>query len=78
MNVSRDEFLLQLRAMNIGASIHYAPLHNMPLYESVAPLTQTEHLAKAILTLPISTSMSLDDAYRVTEVFQQLFYRALD
>ena len=32
LKISRDEFLIELRAMNIGASIHYAPLHMMPLY----------------------------------------------
>ena len=79
MTVSRDEFLLQLRAMNVGASIHYAPLHTMPLYASPepAPLVQTEHLATAILTLPISSSMRLDDARQVTEAFQEVFYRSL-
>lgn len=77
MTVSRDEFLLQLRAMNVGASIHYAPLHNMPLYACSERLVQTEHLGAAILTLPISPSMSLDDARQVTEIFQEVFYRSL-
>jgi dTDP-4-amino-4,6-dideoxygalactose transaminase len=80
MTASRDEFLLELRAMNVGASIHYAPLHTMSLYGSSEPsgLVQTEYLGAAILTLPISSSMSLDDAYRVTEAFQEVFYRSLN
>jgi dTDP-4-amino-4,6-dideoxygalactose transaminase len=79
LNVSRDEFLLQLRAMNIGASIHYAPLHMMPLYAPFGPsrLAQTEQLADAILTLPISSSMTLEDARHVTAAFQEVFYRSL-
>lgn len=79
MNVSRDAFLLQLRAMNIGASIHYAPLHMMPLYAPYEPsaLAETEKLADAILTLPISSSMTLDDARHVTAAFQEVFHRSL-
>jgi dTDP-4-amino-4,6-dideoxygalactose transaminase len=75
--ISRDEFLLQLRAMNIGASIHYAPLHTMPLYASSGRpyLPHTEQLADAILTLPISSSMTLDDASHVTSAFEEVFYR---
>lgn len=29
MKLSRDELLLQLRSRNIGASIHYPPLHTI-------------------------------------------------
>ena len=32
MKLSRDDVVLALRAKNIGAAIHYAPLHPMPLY----------------------------------------------
>jgi dTDP-4-amino-4,6-dideoxygalactose transaminase len=75
MTISRDEFLLKLREMNIGASIHYAPLHTMPLYASLdhSGLMNTEKLCTSILTLPISASMSIDDARYVTEKFIRLF-----
>ena len=80
MRISRDELLLELRGMNVGASIHYAPLHTMPLYDCSdrSRLVQTERLSRALLTLPISSSMSLDDAHQVTEIFEEAFCRALD
>lgn len=61
---SRDQIILELRARNIGASIHYAPLHLMPLYqEGIAnQLPITEDLCKRVVTLPISASMTVDDA----------------
>lgn len=62
--LSRDEVVLALRAKNIGASIHYAPLHLMPLYRDgpqVTSLPVTEQVAKRMLTLPIGASMSLGD-----------------
>ncbi len=63
MRLSRDEFLLEMRARNIGVSIHYAPLHQMPLY-GFSPddrLPNTDWLSQRIVTLPISASMTLDD-----------------
>jgi perosamine synthetase len=65
LKLAREEFILALRARNIGATTHYAPLHTMPLYRgrSAAPrLRHTEQIAKSIVTLPISASMTIDDA----------------
>ncbi|NLI76677.1 MAG: DegT/DnrJ/EryC1/StrS family aminotransferase [Candidatus Riflebacteria bacterium] len=59
----RDAILGSLRERNIGASIHYAPLHRMPIYGHGDPLSlpQTDRIATKILTLPVSASMSPDD-----------------
>lgn len=68
---SRDDLLLALRARNIGASIHYAPLHRMALYSvhGQPALPNTESVSKQIMTLPISASMEEDDAaYVVTQI----------
>jgi dTDP-4-amino-4,6-dideoxygalactose transaminase len=60
--LDRNALLLKLRERNIGASMHYAPLHAMPLYShSSGELPMTEMLAKQIMTLPISAKMTLDD-----------------
>ena len=66
---SRDELLLALRARNIGATIHYAPLHQMPLYNGSPrrALPVTEQVYRRILTLPISASMTLADAGYVAD-----------
>lgn len=65
LKLAREEFILALRARNIGATTHYAPLHTMPLYRGSRPaprLPHTERIAKSIVTLPISASMTVDDA----------------
>jgi perosamine synthetase len=69
IGMSRDEFILKLRERNIGASIHYAPLHSMPIYhpESQPGLPVTERLSTRNVTLPISASMSLEDVDYVVE-----------
>jgi len=71
---TRDAFVLHLRQRNIGASIHYAPLHQMEFYHqySRTALPTTEEIAKSILTLPISASMTLADADAVMAHFLQL------
>jgi len=63
--VARDDLVLLLRARNVGASIHYAPLHRMPLYArggSQPPLPHTESVCERILTLPFGAAMDGKDA----------------
>ena len=64
MTMSRDELILALRKRNIGASVHYVPLHQMPLYgdAGLERLPHTEEICRRIVTLPISASMTRDDA----------------
>ena len=70
----RDEVLLGLRAKNIGASIHYAPLHQMPLYAKArnCGLAVTESVAPRLLTLPISGAMQESDAQRVISSLKEV------
>lgn len=68
MNATRNDVLLELRKRNIGASVHYAPLHLMQLYEPYrTALPLTEDVSRRIMTLPISASMSSDDIEYVVE-----------
>lgn len=75
MSMSRDEFILKLRERGIGASIHYAPLHSMPLYcaEGESSLPGTEHLALRIVTLPIGARQTVADTeYAARQVLELL------
>jgi len=74
MKLSRDKLLLELRSRNVGASIHYAPLHAMPLYnsENQEKLPNTEKVCQRIMTLPISASMNLEDADYVIKQIKEL------
>jgi perosamine synthetase len=74
MALSREELLLRLRAGNVGATVHYAPLHTMPLYERLGPqpaLPTTERLWQCMLTLPISASMQPADTAPVMAILRQ-------
>jgi perosamine synthetase len=63
MGISRDELFAALRGQNIGASIHYQPLHHQSLYydKSAGKLPVTDLLAEQIITLPISAKMTYED-----------------
>ena len=72
---SRNDVVLALRARNIGAAIHYAPLHRMPLYcgQSQPPaLPFTDAVTESALTLPISAKMTLRDAAYVAGQFMSI------
>lgn len=76
LDVTRDELLLLMRERNVGAAIHYAPLHKMPLYNQAAPqarLPKVESIADRILTLPISASMTTADADDVIAALADIF-----
>ncbi len=64
MQMSRDDFILRLRERNVGGSIHYAPLHSMPLYHAAnaKALPVTERLSVRNVTLPIGARMNVEDA----------------
>lgn len=73
LGVSRNQILSALRERNIGASVHYPPVHRMPLYAGTRPqrLPATERVANRILTLPIGAAMSADDARLVAAAFEE-------
>jgi dTDP-4-amino-4,6-dideoxygalactose transaminase len=76
MSFSREELIVALRARNIGATIHYTPLHGMPLYLGDRPTDQlpvTEDVAARCITLPISASMTAADAEEVIESFRAVY-----
>lgn len=74
VGVDRNQLLLALRAKNVGVSIHYQPLHTMPLYQPFVStsLPVTDTLAADIMTLPISARMTIDDVDYVADNLTQL------
>lgn len=67
--IHRDELLLELRARNIGASLHYKPLHIQSAYSryGITELPVTKSLANKIITLPISAKFTIADVDYIVE-----------
>lgn len=75
MKMNRDEFLLAMRDRNIGASIHYMPLHMMDFYREnygAQKLPVSEKVFNDIITLPISASMTNEDVSDVINNIKQV------
>jgi dTDP-4-amino-4,6-dideoxygalactose transaminase/MoaA/NifB/PqqE/SkfB family radical SAM enzyme len=68
---ARMELVQRARARGVGLSIHYPPLHRMPLYAHAGrPLIVTDSLADQVVTLPIGPAIQDDAAERVAAVFR--------
>jgi len=77
LKITRDDFIFSLREKNIGAGVHYMPLHLMDYYKKEAKqekLVVCEKVFEKIITLPISASMTLEDADYVLKEFFQLIH----
>jgi dTDP-4-amino-4,6-dideoxygalactose transaminase len=72
--IGRNELLSELRLRNIGASVHYNPLHSQTYYSKYndVPLPWTEKIANEILTLPISASMLEEDVIYIMDHFSDI------
>jgi len=75
LRIDRDGFVLALRERNIGATIHYAPLHQMKFYRDMCdqlPLENTERIFERLFTLPISASMNAEQARYIVAQFNDV------
>jgi dTDP-4-amino-4,6-dideoxygalactose transaminase len=67
LDISRNDFIVQLRALNIGTSVHFIPIHLLRYYrEKYAYLPEDFPVAfreyQRMLSLPLSPRMSPEDA----------------
>ena len=72
--IMRDSFLLAMRKLNIGVTVHYRPLHSMKFYKNKfgnIELPVSEGLFNQIVTLPISSSMSKNDTNDVISALKK-------
>ena len=77
LNISRDEFIDKLSALNIGTSVHFIPVCNHPFYkenfntnENDFPVAQ-KHFNQ-IISLPLYPSMKESDVNYVIEAVQSI------
>jgi dTDP-4-amino-4,6-dideoxygalactose transaminase len=73
--INRNDFVLALRDRHVGATIHYTPLHLMKFYSEMRDqplLPNTENIFECILTLPISASITVNQARYIVSQFNSL------
>lgn len=78
---NRDQFRQKLWEMGIGTGVHYRPLHLEPGYKSLGykqgDFPQAEKIGEQTVSLPISATMTTDDAQRVVDAVK-LIREAVD
>ncbi len=67
LTIGRDEFITQLSERNIGTSVHYTPVHQLTYYAKKYGWTPESFpnaykVGQRMLSLPLSSAMSTDDA----------------
>lgn len=71
---NRDEMRLKLNKLGVGTGIHYTPLHLEPAYEFLrykkGDFPVAEKIGRETLSLPVSPTMTAEDAHRVVEAVE--------
>jgi dTDP-4-amino-4,6-dideoxygalactose transaminase len=80
MDIGRDEFVHALNERNIGASVHYVPLHLMTHYRKVCGVRpgdfpEAERAYSRVVSLPLWPGMSEEDTEDVVAVVTALVRR---
>ncbi len=70
LTINRAQFIEELRARNIGTSVHFIPVHlhsfyQKPEYYPLVSLFRSEELYNRIISLPLYPRMTPDDVHDV-------------
>jgi dTDP-4-amino-4,6-dideoxygalactose transaminase len=77
LQLSRSEFIEELRRRNIGASVHFIPLHRHPFYRHrfgyrPEQFPVAEELYAELVSLPLYPKMSDEDAWDVIRAVRDI------
>jgi len=80
LTVDRDQFMAELKALNIGSGLHYKAIHHHSWYRENLPVTDTElpnasYASDRILSLPLFPTMSDNDANDVIQAVTDVITR---
>lgn len=73
--VNRNSFIEKMKSLNIGTSVHFIPVHMHPFYKENYPteLPITENVFDEIVSLPIYSTMTKEDALDVIQAIDYIF-----
>jgi dTDP-4-amino-4,6-dideoxygalactose transaminase len=72
LGITRDEFMAQMKELNIGTALHYQALHLFTCYRKATglgrgSLPEAEYVSDRIVSLPLFPAMTDDDVHDVVE-----------
>jgi dTDP-4-amino-4,6-dideoxygalactose transaminase len=80
LSIDRAHFIKELAERNIGASVHFIPLHRHPLYQnrygySSADFPVAESIYRGLISLPLYPKMSDEDTDDVIHAVREISIR---
>jgi dTDP-4-amino-4,6-dideoxygalactose transaminase len=77
LQIDRGQFIEELRAHNIGASVHFIPVHLHPFYQErfgygPGDLPNAERLYERLVSLPLYPAMEESDVHYVIKTVRQI------
>lgn len=77
LRISRDEFVDEMNRAGVGCSVHFIPLHMHPFYRDrfgfrPESFPVAERVFRSIVSLPLYSKMSLDDARHVATTVREI------
>ena len=77
LKINRAQFIEALRTRNIGASVHFIPLHLHPFYQNQYGFKRgdfpvAEAIYEDIISLPLYTKMTVQDVQDVIETVKHI------
>ncbi len=72
LNIGRDEFIIRLAALGVGANVHYTPLHTQPYWRDrygfqPGDFPAAEEAYRRVVSIPLYTGMTDADVERVVD-----------
>ncbi len=80
LRINRDQFIAALQEYNIGASVHFIPLHLQPYYQEAygyhpGDFPVAEFAYERIISLPLYTRMTREDVDDVVQAVRKIVAR---
>ena len=76
LKITRNEFMKKLFSRNIGASVHFIPLHLHPYYRNNfcfnGEFPNAEHAYERVISLPLYPALKEDDVFYVIKTVREI------
>ncbi|MFQ5687114.1 MAG: DegT/DnrJ/EryC1/StrS family aminotransferase [Candidatus Scalindua sp.] len=78
--ISRDEFMQEMKKLNIGTGLHFLAVHQLSFYRKHYPqpdglLPETEYLSERIVSLPLYPGMKESDVNDVVVAIKEILHK---
>jgi len=79
--IMRDEFMQEMKKLNIGTGLHFLAVHKLSFYRKHYPLPdgslpETEYISERIVSLPLYSGMKEGDVHDVVAAIRDILSKA--